>query len=69
MTMTSEDSETFRKELDSFTLRKDVNRVEFTLSRWHVVMYRIPGQEELVRVDFRERWLRSDAQNPFRRSP
>lgn len=69
MTITSEDSETFQRELESFTLRRDVNKVEFTLSRWHVVMYRIPGQEELIRVDFRERWLRTDNPSPFRRSP
>lgn len=53
--MTPEDAETFRKELIGFQLRQDINRVEFTLSLYHVTMYRIRGQVGLIRVDFHER--------------
>lgn len=66
--MTPEEAEIFRKELEVFWTSKNRNRVEFTLSKWHIVMYRILGQNHLVRVDFQRRDNLSEDDKRFLRA-
>jgi len=57
MPMTKEEGEMLRKEVDAFTLTLSRQRIEFELVHWHVVMYRIAGQSNLIRVDLHEKSL------------
>ena len=55
MSIGLDDSETFRREFESFHIQSGRQRIEFTLKDWYVTMYRITGQHNLVRVDFKKR--------------
>jgi len=68
MTMTKEESDMFRMELEGFWTAQSHSRNEFTLSKWNVVMYRIAGQKGLIRVDFKRRELYTEDDKRFLRS-
>ena len=56
MTMTKEEGEMLRKEIDAFSVMETRKRIEFALVHWHVVMYRIDGQLGLIRVDLHDKF-------------